>query len=177
MQEEAKRQWDLLEADPALAGPWRQLFRQVQSPRHVLSELLQNADDAGATIAQVEIINDVFEFTHNGEDFNEESLRSLCRFGFSNKRHLHTIGFRGVGFKSAFSLGPKVKVTTPTLSFEFDHTRFTEPVWLYDCQFSQETTIRVAFGRNLKRKALLTMNLNDGWRHHFLFCFFRIYWN
>jgi hypothetical protein len=43
----AARRWVQLEQDPVLAGPWHQLFKQVQSPRHVVSELLQNADDAG----------------------------------------------------------------------------------------------------------------------------------
>ena len=50
----ASKRWDQLERDPELAGPWHQLFRQVQSPRHVVSELLQNADDAGATEAAVD---------------------------------------------------------------------------------------------------------------------------
>lgn len=44
----AARRWVQLEQDPILAGPWHQLFKQVQSPRHVVSERLQNADDAGA---------------------------------------------------------------------------------------------------------------------------------
>ena len=44
----SRSRWDQLEFDPELAAPWHQLFKQVQSPRHVLSELLQNADDAGA---------------------------------------------------------------------------------------------------------------------------------
>ena len=46
IRDQAKKRWDQLDADPDLAAPWHQLFRQVQSPRHVLSELLQNADDA-----------------------------------------------------------------------------------------------------------------------------------
>lgn len=126
---DASKLWDQLENDPVLAGPWRQLFNQVQSPRHVVSELLQNADDAGATDASVEISNGEFIFSHNGEDFNEEQFASLCRFGFSNKRTLHTIGFRGVGFKSTFSLGNEVHLVTPTLSVAFEKQRFTEPVW------------------------------------------------
>ena len=88
---DASNRWDQLEGDPELAGPWHQLFRQVQIPRHVVSELLQNADDAGATEATVVINNGEFVFSHNGEDFNEEQFASLCRFGFSNKRTLHTI--------------------------------------------------------------------------------------
>ena len=126
---DASELWDQLERKPELAGPWHQLFRQVQSPRHVVSELLQNADDAGATEATVAIDNGEFVFSHNGQDFNEEHFASLCRFGFSNKRTLHTIGFRGVGFKSTFSLGDEVRLVTPTLSVAFRKQRFTEPVW------------------------------------------------
>ena len=33
----AARRWEQLERDPELAGPWHQLFKQVQSPRHILS--------------------------------------------------------------------------------------------------------------------------------------------
>src|SRR6201998_1813725 len=116
----ASRRWNQLEADPELAGPWRQLFKQVQSPRHVLSELLQNADDAAATKALVRFEDDVFVFEHNGDDFTDEHFASLCRFGYSNKSNLHTIGFRGIGFKSTFSLGDAVELYTPSLAVRFD---------------------------------------------------------
>ena len=125
----AARRWDQLENDPDLAAPWHQLFKQVQNPRHVLSELLQNADDAGATEASVHIEDGIFVFNHNGRDFSEQDLSSLCRFGYSNKRSLHTIGFRGIGFKSTFSLGDSVELYTPTLSLSFEQTRFTQPIW------------------------------------------------
>lgn len=130
IREKAAERWDLLKRDPELAGPWHQLFRQVQSPRHILSELLQNADDAGATEASVYIEDQVFVFSHNGENFTEEHFASLCRFGYSNKRALHTVGFRGIGFKSTFSLGDRVELSTPTLSVAFDKKRFTEPIWV-----------------------------------------------
>lgn len=131
IRQEAARRWNQLESDPDLAGPWYQLFQQVQSPRHVVSELLQNADDAEATEAWIKI-NDsgTFVFEHNGKDFIEDQFRSLCRFGYSNKRSLFTIGFRGIGFKSTFSLGSPVSVQTPTVSVEFHEHRFTEPSWI-----------------------------------------------
>lgn len=135
--------WDKLEADPVLAGPWRQLFSQVQSPRHVLSELLQNADDAGATTARVTISGGVFAFEHNGADFTADQFQSLCRFGFSNKRTLHTIGFRGIGFKATFSLGGSVEVHTRTLAVRFDKKRFTQPTWVRDGEAGLGTAIRV----------------------------------
>lgn len=125
----AATRWAQLESDPELAAPWHQLFKQVQSPRHVLSELLQNADDAGATEANVRIEHGMFIFEHNGGDFSAEHFESLCRFGYSNKRALHTIGFRGIGFKSTFSLGPRVELFSPTLAVYFENNRFTEPHW------------------------------------------------
>ncbi len=140
----AAKRWEQLEGDPELAGPWHQLFKQVQSPRHILSELLQNADDAGATEASVRIEDGCFLFSHNGEDFTKDHFASLCRFGYSNKRALHTIGFRGIGFKSTFSLGERVELYTPSLSIAFDQKRFTEPFWIDGSrQQRDETTIRV----------------------------------
>lgn len=45
----SENRWDQIERDRELGGAWWLLFRQVQNPGHVLSELLLNADDAGAT--------------------------------------------------------------------------------------------------------------------------------
>lgn len=155
----AERRWQQLEADPELAGPWHQLFKQVQSPRHVLSELLQNADDAGATEASAEIDNGLFLFSHNGEDFKSDHFASLCRFGYSNKRSLHTIGFRGIGFKSTFSLGPVVKIQTPSLSIYFEKERFTLPCWQDEQQsHAQATRILVQIQDHL-REAEIKKNL------------------
>ena len=157
IQKKAAQRWEQLEADPELAGPWHQLFKQVQSPRHILSELLQNADDAGATEASVRIESDfaegnVFIFEHNGEDFTEEHFASLCRFGYSNKRALHTIGFRGIGFKSTFSLGDTVNLETPTLSVAFHRDRFTEPQWKPNGTTSANTTtIKVPIADDYRR--------------------------
>ena len=157
----ASERWDQLERDPDLAGPWHQLFRQVQSPRHILSELLQNADDAGATEAAIRIDGEAFIFEHNGEDFTEEHFASLCRFGYSNKRALHTIGFRGIGFKSTFSLGDRVELFTPTLGVAFDRKRFTEPKWVSSSQANDKATVvRVAI-KDGHRKKELEKNLKE----------------
>jgi hypothetical protein len=151
----SSERWDRLEADEDLAAPWRQLFRQVQSPRHVISELLQNADDAGATHVSARIVDGAFVFEHDGLDFNEEQFGSLCRFGNSNKRRLHTIGFRGIGFKSTFSLGDRVVVVSPTLAVEFHAARFTDPVWISGVESTGTTVIAVRFRDEERKRALL----------------------
>ena len=169
----AARRWDQLEGDPELAGPWHQLFKQVQSPRHILSELLQNADDAGATEAAVWIEDQVFLFEHNGEDFAEEHFASLCRFGYSNKRALHTIGFRGIGFKSTFSLGDRVELFTPSLSIGFHRRRFTEPEWIASSPDTNgRTRIRVAIS-DQHRQREVEKNLEEWLKSPVSLLFFR----
>ena len=173
IRQRASQRWDQLEMDLELAGPWHQLFNQVQSPRHILSELLQNADDAGATEASVRIEDKAFIFTHNGEDFTEEHFASLCRFAYSNKRNLHTIGFRGIGFKSTFSLGDAVELNTPTLSVAFDRKRFTEPRWI-DSHISNagSTQIRVAIADEHRQREV-EKNLREWLKNPVSLLFFR----
>ena len=139
----ARATCQLLDDQPDLSGAWELLFEQIQNPRVVISELLQNADDAGATEARVTLSDAEFVFSHNGQDFNEDQFASLCRFGFSNKRTIHTIGFRGIGFKSTFSLGDAVEVWTPTLGVSFPVKRFIEPHWIHDGRRVIDTQIRV----------------------------------
>ncbi|GIW42732.1 MAG: hypothetical protein KatS3mg077_0014 [Candidatus Binatia bacterium] len=172
VRDRARQRWQQLEADPELAGPWKQLFRQVQSPRHVLSELLQNADDVGARHVRVRLAENAFVFEHDGNDFSEEEFDSLCRFGFSNKRQLHTIGFRGIGFKSTFSLGDTVEVLTPTLAVRFHERRFTEPVWSDEAPACDVTRISVAI-RDANREKELRKNLREWMESPASLLFFR----
>ncbi|GIV04240.1 MAG: hypothetical protein KatS3mg015_3070 [Fimbriimonadales bacterium] len=168
----ALERWKQLEEDPELAGPWKQLFRQVQSPRHVLSELLQNADDAGARHVTVRVEDNVFTFEHDGHDFTEEEFASLCRFGFSNKRTLYTIGFRGIGFKSTFSLGERVELLTPTLAVRFEKQRFTLPIWIAEAPDCKWTRISVRI-QDERRKDELQKNLNEWIKSPASLLFFR----
>ncbi|WP_145451937.1 sacsin N-terminal ATP-binding-like domain-containing protein [Gimesia panareensis] len=153
IRDKARGRWEQLEADPELAAPWHQLFKQVQSPRHIVSELLQNAGDAGATEADVKIVDGEFVFSHNGSDFTKDEFASLCRFGYSNKRSLHTIGFRGIGFKSIFSLGDEVRLRTPTLSVSFFRERFSEPVWI-DGDTTPDTQVSVTIKDQFRQKEI-----------------------
>lgn len=169
----ASQRWDQLEADPELAGPWHQLFKQVQSPRHILSELLQNADDAGASEARVSIENDRFVFEHNGADFIEAHFASICRFGYSNKRALHTIGFRGIGFKSTFSLGDRVELYTPSLAVAFERGRFTQPHWIEGQHLTAGATrVEVAIASDLRRREV-EKNLDEWLKSPVSLLFFR----
>ena len=172
IQVRAVQRWNQHDQDPENKSVWRNLFNQVKNPRRVVSELLQNADDAGATEASADIQNGEFVLTHNGKDFTEDNFSSLCQFGYSNKRSLHTIGFRGIGFKSTFSLGDQVCLITPTLSVAFNHNRFTEPVWCDLAGQPSYTSVRVAIKDEYREKHL-KKNLSEWLRNPASLLFFR----
>ena len=68
-------------------------------------ELIQNADDAGATSAAFVICSDGLAFGHNGDWFTVENFRSLAD-GWSNKKPGECIGHKGLGFRSVLDLSP-----------------------------------------------------------------------
>lgn len=153
--ERAQKRWRSLEADPDLAGPWWTLFEQVKDPGHLLSELFQNADDAGASWVDVELDDERVRISHNGRDFSPDDFQTLCQFANSNKRSLATIGFRGIGFKATFSAGPEVFLSTPSLAVKFSEDRFTEPIWLTDGRLSESVVIEVPWRSSAARQAVL----------------------
>lgn len=72
---------------------------------HFVYELLQNAEDAGATRIKFLEKEDRLEVLHNGTPFSVGNLQSLCDIGMSDKSsELNQIGEFGVGFKSVFGI-------------------------------------------------------------------------
>lgn len=71
---------------------------------HFIYELLQNAEDAGASEASFELLPDFCAFEHNGiRHFNERDIRGITGIFNSSKRdNPDRIGKFGVGFKSVF---------------------------------------------------------------------------
>lgn len=72
---------------------------------HFIYELLQNAEDAGATKVKFSLCKDRVEFRHDGKRlFAVKDADSITSIGVSTKREDHTsIGKFGVGFKAVFA--------------------------------------------------------------------------
>ena len=72
---------------------------------HFTYELLQNAEDAGASKVQFDLYTDRLEFEHNGDClFDIEDITSITSIGVSTKRDDPTsIGKFGIGFKAVFA--------------------------------------------------------------------------
>lgn len=89
-----------------------------------LIELLQNADDAGATEFVAQCVDDGLVVANNGRVFTIADVEALCRSGASNKqRGGATIGYRGIGFKSVVNLAERVYVFSAEHRFVFDRER------------------------------------------------------
>jgi len=84
-------------------------------------ELIQNADDARSTNFGVHNFNQGLIIANNGRPFTVEDVEALCRSGSSNKyRGGNTIGYRGIGFKSAVNLAKRIYVFSGDFAFYFD---------------------------------------------------------
>jgi hypothetical protein len=81
------------------------LLGQLYSERtHFIFELIQNAEDAGATELTFELFADRLEVAHDGRPFTEADVRGVCGVGQSGKSgDLTQIGQFGIGFKSVYA--------------------------------------------------------------------------
>ncbi len=73
-------------------------------PTHFVYEILQNADDSGATEVVCKLSKNELQIEHDGEPFTEENVKAITSFGKSTSRDdLVKTGRFGVGFKSVFA--------------------------------------------------------------------------
>ena len=71
---------------------------------HFVFEILQNADDYGATHVTFKLSMDELLIEHNGIPFEEENVKAISYFGKGTSRDdLIKTGQFGLGFKSVFA--------------------------------------------------------------------------
>ena len=96
------------------------LLGQLYSERtHFIFELIQNAEDAGATELAFGLSEDRLEVRHDGRPFTEADVRGVCGVGKSGKSgDLTKIGKFGIGFKSVYAY-----TKTPSVHSSDEHFR------------------------------------------------------
>jgi hypothetical protein len=101
------------------------LLGQLYSERtHFIFELIQNAEDAGATELTFELFDDHLEVQHDGRPFTEADVRGVCGVGKSGKSgDLTKIGKFGIGFKSVYAY-----TKTPRVYSSDEHFRIEKYV-------------------------------------------------
>ena len=97
--------------DGMLRRALERIIQLYTDKSHFVYELLQNAEDAGASRIKFEQYADRLVVLHDGHPFSMENLQGLCDIGKSDKTDdLNQIGEFGVGFKSVFGICETVRV-------------------------------------------------------------------
>lgn len=91
-------------------------------------ELLQNADDAGATRFSVLRSGEFLLVANDGHPFTHGEFESLCRSAASSKHRGKSIGFRGVGFKSVVGFAQVLHLLSGDLATTFSRERTAQAI-------------------------------------------------
>jgi hypothetical protein len=98
------------------------LSRLYTDRTHFIFELLQNAEDAGASKIMFILFQDKLEVKHDGRPFNEKDVRGVCGVGEGTKAEdLTQIGKFGIGFKSVYAYTSTPEVHSGEEHFRIDH--------------------------------------------------------
>lgn len=88
---------------------------------HFIYELLQNAEDAGATSAIFHLTENSLNLGHNGKEFTLEDVKAITNYGASEKIAEEKIGKFGIGFKSVFSITDAPQIHSGEYSFTIEN--------------------------------------------------------
>lgn len=98
------------------------LGRLYTDRTHFIFELLQNAEDAGATKILFQLSEGVLFVRHDGRPFNEFDVRGVCGVGEGTKAEdLTQIGKFGIGFKSVYAYTSTPEVHSGGEHFRIEH--------------------------------------------------------
>lgn len=108
---------------------------------HFIYELLQNAEDAGASSVKFILNDDGLEFSHDGGRlFSIKDVESITSIGNSTKRDDPTsIGKFGVGFKAVFAYTNTPQVRSGNFAFRIEHLVIPRPE-PFDAEINHRTT-------------------------------------
>jgi hypothetical protein len=99
---------------------------------HFIFELIQNAEDAGATDLIFDLFDDRLEVRHDGRPFDEADVRGVCGVAATSKSgDLTKIGTFGIGFKSVYAYTNSPRIYSGDESFQIEsyvRPMATEPV-------------------------------------------------
>ncbi len=88
---------------------------------HFIFELLQNAEDTGATEVSFDLRSDCLSFEHNGKPFSEDDIVGITDIGDGTKfDDFDKIGKWGIGFKAVFVYTESPRIWSPTYSFQIN---------------------------------------------------------
>ena len=137
----------------AYDGFMRLLTELYPDNAHFIYELLQNAEDAGATKVRFILKDDSVEFEHNGDRlFSFDDVKSITNIGDSTKCEDPTnIGKFGVGFKAVFAYTSTPEIESGEYHFRIRDLVVPDTDGLAPCTLGEKET-RMVFPFDNPRK-------------------------
>lgn len=139
---EAQRENEFVFTD-LIVGPYADDF-------HFLYELIQNAEDAGATYLHFELSVDCLRLRYDGKEFSAADVDAIT--GISNlnnqkkEKESSSIGRFGIGFKSVFKITERPRIRSGKFDFEIED--FILPVVHSETADFGETLLELPFRTN-----------------------------
>ena len=109
---------DLARVLAKYAGIRRIVEELYPDTAHFIYELLQNAEDTGASEASFALSPDSLAFEHDGRTFDEADIRAITNIGEGTKADdEERIGRFGIGFKAVFPYTETPRIWSPSYCF------------------------------------------------------------
>jgi len=92
-------------------GIWNATVEKYPDPSHFIFELLQNAEDAGASLVRFRLDANHIQFEHDGRPFDRADIEGITGIGNTTKiDDGHKIGCFGIGFKAVYVVTDRPEV-------------------------------------------------------------------
>jgi len=140
---ERRKRWIAINQENGFEEGIKNLLTELYpDSAHFVFELLQNAEDAKATVVKFRLLDNSLEFEHNGSRlFSIDDVESITSIGRSYKKEDPTnIGKFGVGFKSVYSYTLTPEVISGDYHFQIHDLVVPNIDGLASKEISQELT-------------------------------------
>lgn len=125
----------------------RIIINQYSDRTHFIYEILQNAEDAGATHIKFHLEKERLVIYHNGRPFDEKDIEGVCGIANGTKEDGTRIGHFGIGFKSVYCYTERPHIYSGAHRFVIINQLFPEEVTPIPGLADSETCMILPFDR------------------------------
>ena len=125
----------------------RIIINQYSDRTHFIYEILQNAEDAGATHIHFQLEKDRLVIFHNGRPFDEKDIEGVCGIASGTKEDGTRIGHFGIGFKSVYCYTDRPQIYSDQHRFAIRNRLFPEEIASRAGLAATETCMILPFDR------------------------------
>lgn len=126
----------------------RIIINQYSDRTHFIYEILQNAEDAGATYIKFHLEHERLVIYHNGRPFNEKDIEGVCGIANGTKEDGTRIGHFGIGFKSVYCYTEHPYIYSGNYHFVIKNQLFPEEVMEQKKISFEETCMILPFDKD-----------------------------